>query len=316
MVPEHYEKLGTSAVLFERAMTWLRVEGPDRVAWLQGMVSNDVARLGPGRGCLAAHLTPQGKVLALMTILADPEALWILAESAPDAPLKAQLEKLLIMEDATIGDCSADVRAFSLSGRAASDVIRIVLGSEVRLDSFSAHTVSGGVRAVRTHAGYDLIVPRDLAGRFLAEVAAAGVVTGEESLRRIVWLERGIPRWGVDVDATVTLPELGEEAIDYQKGCYIGQEVVAKIKYIGHVNRRLSGLRLEGDDVPEPGPIHREGREVGRLTSAAHSPAAGGVIALGYLRRGLESPGTEVEIVRDRRSLKAVVAGLPFVDLN
>lgn len=310
-IPEHYDKLETSAVLFERQMDWLVLSGPDRVSWLQGMVSNDVARLRPGQGCPAAHLSPQGKVMALMAVLADREHVWILAEHQPDPELLHQLDRLLIMEDAALEDRSPDVRVFSLIGGGAAPILDSVLA--VRLDALYDHRASGDARVLRTPIGYDLVVSRGGADGLRSRMEAAGAVPGEESLREIVWIERGIPRWGVDVDPTVTLPELGEDAIDYEKGCYVGQEAVAKIRYLGHVNRALRGLRIDGDLVPEPGPIHRGDREAGRLTSAARSPRAGGVIGLGYLRRGSDAPGTEVEIVRGGNRRAGVVVELPFL---
>jgi folate-binding protein YgfZ len=314
MTPEHYQNLETSAVLFERDMVWLTLTGPDRVTWLQGMVSNDVGRLRAGQGCLAAHLTPQGKVLAILTVLMDSDQLWILSERQTDRTLRDQLDRLLIMEDASIEDRSGAVRVYSMAGPRCSAVLGEMLGAEVSVESRYDHAMIGWIRVIRSLTGYDLVVPADGVDRLKAAAAAAGVPEGGEPLRSVLWIEAGIPRWGVDVDERVTRPELGEDAIDYAKGCYIGQEAVAKIKYLGHVNRRLMGLRIEGDRVPDAGTIQRGSREVGRLTSAVHSPAAGGVIGLAYLRRGADSPGTEVEIARDGETARAVVVDLPFVE--
>lgn len=275
------------------------------------MVSNDVGHLEPGQGCPAAHLTPQGKVVALMTVLAEESRLSILSERQGSATLFERLDRLLIMEDAKLEDLSAGVRAWSLVGQGAAQILERVLG--LRLSAPYAHRVVGDVRVLRTPIGYDLLAPSEGAGALARSVEEAGAALGDEGLREIVWIESGVPRWGVDVDDSVSLPELGEDTIDYQKGCYIGQEVVAKIKYLGHVNRRLRGLKIEGNEVPDPGPLRCGGREAGRLTSAVLSPAIGSVIGLAYLRRGFEAPGTEVEIPSDGASRKAVVVELPFV---
>ena len=116
------------------------------------------------------------------------------------------------------------------------------------------------------------------------------------------------------IDVTTTLPELGEAAIDYDKGCYVGQEVVAKIKYIGHVNRRFVGFTLDGNELPAPvSAVEHDGKQIGRITSAVVSPSVGSAIALGFVRYGSDKAGTEVHIVSGESSLPAVVTALPFV---
>ena len=121
--------------------------------------------------------------------------------------------------------------------------------------------------------------------------------------------EAGIPIHGVDIDETTTLPELGEKGISYDKGCYIGQEVVAKVKYIGHVNRRFVGLVISGNDLPElKSPIRKGGRDVGYITTALFSPGLNRPIALGFVNRSAYAQGNEVEVVTGT----ATIAGLPF----
>lgn len=308
MSVDAYRALRTGAVAFRRESTCLRVSGPDRVAWLQGMVSNDVGRLAPGQGCLAAHLSPQGKLLALLVVLADPECLWLVAAGGYGDSLHERLDGLLIMEDALLEDRSGDFRLLSLVGDGAERALEPLCSPVASLGMYD-HRLRGPLRVVRTASGYDLLAPASDEKRVLEELSGGGVVQGDEDLRRVVWVERGLGSWGADLDPTVTLPEIGEDAIDYQKGCYIGQEVVAKIKYIGHVNRRFRGLRFEGDSVPAPGPLQVGGRDVGRLTSAVRSPEAGGVIGLGFLKRGSDAAGTEVEA----GGVHGTVSDLPFV---
>lgn len=298
------------AVLFDRQSAWLSVSGPDRVSWLQGMVSNDVGRLGPGQGCPAAHLSPQGKIVALMTILADDDRLWILSESHSGPSLVERLDRLLIMEDASLADESGRVATRTLAGEGARTVLESVFGAVP--ERLYDHRVSGDVRVLRTRRGFDLIIASAKSGEVDRRLADAGAIRGDSNDWAELSIEKGIPRWGVDVDDSVTLPEIGEDAIDYEKGCYIGQEVVAKIRYIGHVNRRLRGVRVEGERVPEPGPILKDGREVGRLTSAVLSPRFEGVIGLGFLKRGADAPGTVVEISANGGAQSAVVVDLPF----
>ena len=118
----------------------------------------------------------------------------------------------------------------------------------------------------------------------------------------------------MDVDRTTTLPELGEKGIDYDKGCYIGQEVVAKIKYIGHVNRRFVGLKLEHALLPAPrSPVQMVDKEIGYVTSAVHSARVGSGIALAFVRHGAGKPGTEVAVLTEGEPQPATVVDLPFV---
>lgn len=298
------------AVLYERQLAWISVGGPDRVSWLQGMVSNDVSRLRAGQGCLAAHLSPQGKIVALMAVLADEDRLWILSDYRADRSLVEKLDRLLIMEDAMLSDESATVRTWTLAGEDPARLLESTLGAVP--DATYDHRVARGVRVLKTPLGFDLVVPGSDSPDLERRLTQAGAARGDSLGWAELSIERGIPRWGVDVDESVTLPEIGEDAIDYEKGCYIGQEVVAKIRYIGHVNRTLRGLRIDGERVPQPGPILKDGREAGRLTSAVRSERLDGVIGLGFLKRGSDAPGTAVEIPQEGGPQKAVVVELPF----
>jgi folate-binding protein YgfZ len=147
-----------------------------------------------------------------------------------------------------------------------------------------------------------------------ALVQAGARPVGEEALN-VLRVEAGIPRYGHDVDETVILPETRlEQLVSYNKGCYIGQEVVARVKYRGHVNRALSGFALDGDQVPDPGAsLVGDDKEIGRITSAVRSIALGRPIALGYVRREHFAPGTAVTVRDGDATMTARVAELPFV---
>jgi folate-binding protein YgfZ len=142
--------------------------------------------------------------------------------------------------------------------------------------------------------------------RFFAD---RGVTAIDHGTWDVVRTEAGIPVYGVDIDETTTLPELGEKGINYDKGCYIGQEVVAKVKYIGHVNRRFVGLLISGTDLPEmKTPIRKGGREVGYVTTALFSPGLNRPIALGFVSRSAYASGSEVEVATGT----ATIADLPL----
>ena len=125
-----------------------------------------------------------------------------------------------------------------------------------------------------------------------------------------------MPVYGIDIDETTTLPELGERGISYDKGCYIGQEVVAKIKYLGHVNRRFVGFTCGGGNPPESRSIVRvSGKDVGYVTTGVVSPGLGKPIALGFVNRAASVPGTPVELITKEGTVSAEVTALPFLPI-
>ena len=295
-------------------MGLVELRGPDRVTWLQGMVSNDVARLEKGQGCYAAHLSPQGKVVSQMVVLADGDKLWLAVGAENRSATAKGLEKLLIMEDAELVDRSTEFGLLAIAGAGARTLLGDWSGGCIDLVSPYAHTEVGTVRVVRADLGYELIVPVGGMTQLHDALVEAGAGIGNEALWECLRIEAGIPTYGVDVDSTTTLPELGEKGIDYQKGCYIGQEVVAKIRYIGHVNRRFVGLRFEGMAVPTANSkVSRAGRDAGRITSSVYSPHLKSSIALAYVRLGVDKAGTAVEVSIDGKTETATVTELPFV---
>lgn len=313
---ERAEDAKLSPASFMRRPTgWASVTGPDRVAWLQGMVSNDVSKLAPGQGCDAAHLNARGKVVALMRILADEDRLWIASDQDIDEVVTA-LDRLLIMEDAEIRSCGTDFRTYAIAGPESRIRLEEALGESLgwarrRYD----HRQIGRMRIVRGELGYDVAVPSDEDPELAASLESAGIARGDDADWARRSLEAGLPIYGVDVDENTILSELGGRGINYEKGCYIGQEVVAKIRYIGHVNRHLVGLRLaeaDADDLPARGtPLVRGGKEAGFLTRAACSSEAGGVIAFGYVRHGSQDIGNE--FIVGGGPVTATIVSLPFV---
>jgi folate-binding protein YgfZ len=165
--------------------------------------------------------------------------------------------------------------------------------------------------------GYDLWVPREQADKILRALAASGATAIDRGTWDVLRTEAGIPVYGIDIDETTTMPEIGTHGISYEKGCYIGQEVVAKVKYIGHVNRRFAGLILAGNDLPKlKSPIRKGGKEVGYVTTSLLSPGLGKPIALGFVSRTAYGPGTEVEVVSEGKALAATIVDLPFIKGN
>src|SRR5215468_6905783 len=281
----------------------------ERVSWLQGMITNDVEKLAPGSGCYAGHLTPQGKMIAHMQVLADDDAIWLSLERGAIPSLVAAFDRLIIMEDVQAADVSQEYSIVNVIGPEAPNALSSWLGRQLNLNEPYSHRRFGDCRIVVSDLGYDLWILREQADLTIRSLAEHGVTAIDQGAWDVLRTEAGIPIYGVDIDETTTMPELGSRGIDYDKGCYIGQEVVAKVKYIGHVNRRFVGLKISGSELPEmKSPIRKGGREVGSITTALFSPGLNQPIALGFVSRAAYAPGNEVEV----GAAKATIVDLPF----
>lgn len=314
MLTEYYKAARTGAVLVEEEWCGLiRFTGSERASWLQGMVTNDVQKLKPGEGCYAAHLTSQGRIVAHMHILADEDSLWLSLERAAIHNLVSAFDKLLIMEDVQMSDVSEQWQVLAVIGPRSRAVIESWLGETIDASKAYCHGVFGGYRVVVSDLGYEVWVLRELAGKVMRALSASGATAIDRETWEVLRTEAGIPVYGVDIDATTTMPELGDAGISYNKGCYVGQEVVAKVKYIGHVNRRFAGLIVSSNDLPAiKSPILRDGKDAGYVTTSVFSPGLNKAIALGFVSRAAYVPGTEVEILSGGNHLKATITDLPF----
>jgi folate-binding protein YgfZ len=320
---EHAAVRGGAGLLDRWGQGVIEATGRDRAAFLHGMVTNDVKGLRPGQGCQAAQLDAHGKVLALMVVHCLADRLLLEMDRTLVAPTLEALERLHFSERVELDDATGREAAIGVAGPAARKVLEAALARPLPDLAAWHHVVleEGGeaVRVVRDDAsgeeGYDLWgAPAPVAA--LWERAAAA---GARPVGRRAWeglrVEAGTLRYGVDVDAGTLLLEAPlAGAYSLTKGCYVGQEVVARVTYRGHVNRRIVGLRFAGAVAPPPGaPVWAEGREAGRVTSATVPPGGRG-LALATLRREHAEPGTPVT-VRDAAGLElaAEVAALPLL---
>ncbi len=299
---DEYELLKHSAGLVDRSDRGkLLLTGSDAAEFLQGQVTNDVEALTPGTGCYALLLTHKGKVRTDMRILRGED--WILLDTEPHglAPLARTVEMYGIGRDVGARDVSSERSSLSLIGPAARDRLEVAPP-----DAEHAFVEGEHGLYVATDLGVDVIAPADSVGG-LHGVLGADPVSLETA--ECVRIESGRPRLGVDMDDT-TIPQeagLNERAVSFDKGCYVGQETVARLHYRGKPNRRLRGLRLStpantGDVVSAAD------REVGAVGSSCVSPAHG-PIALVLLRREAE-PGDTVSV--GPVANEAEVVALPF----
>jgi folate-binding protein YgfZ len=297
VLADYYKAASSGAAITSLSLGLIKLTGSEGVSWLQGMITNDVAKFPVGRGCYAAHLSPQGKIVAQMCVFKDDDALWLSLERPFVGQLLTAFDKLLIMEDAQLADVSDDYSILGLVGPKASAALAEWIGAPPELDGLYSHRKVNDCRITASRLGYEVWVPHSKADEVQRFFADRGVTPVDHETWDVLRTEAGIPVYGVDIDETTTMPELGENGISYDKGCYIGQEVVAKVKYIGHVNRRFVGVRIDGTELPAPkSPIRKGGKDVGYLTTSVFSPRLNQGIALGFVSRSAYAPGTDVEL--------------------
>jgi folate-binding protein YgfZ len=290
-----YAILVEGAGLLDRsARGKLDVTGPDAAEYLQGQVTNDVPALEPGDACYAALLDPKAHIQADMRILrAGPSELWLDTEPQTLEAVLAHLRMYKIGRQVEIADRTSERALLSLIGPRAAEM---------------AARAGEPAKVVPTELGADLLVPAEAAGTVRAALLAAGALQVGEEAAEVVRVERGIPRHGVDFGPDNLPGEAGitERAVSFTKGCYIGQEPVARMYHRGRPNRTLRGLRLAAE-APPGAPVSAGPKEVGRLTSSVSSPRLG-AIGLAILRREVES-GDEVTVGGE---VTATVTDLPF----
>ncbi len=304
--------------------------GADRLRWLNGQVTNNVKDLRPGEGCYAALITAKGKLQSDLNIFCLPDELLLDFEPGLTEAVTPRLEKYVIADDVQVVDAAAAYGLLSVQGPKAETAVRglalplEIPGKPMNFTSFNDATL-GEIYVVnqpRTgSSGFDLFVPTAALGAVLDKLIAAargvgGRACGWQALEG-ARIEAGLPRFGADMDETNLAPEAGIEnrAISYSKGCYIGQEVIARIRTYGQVTKRLRGLRLADDlkELPAHGDkLFHDGKEVGYITSALASPALKMNIALGYVRKEANEIGTRLILRNANDESEVEIVELPF----
>jgi len=286
----------------------LLVTGSEAAEYLQGQLTNDIEALEPGEGCYAALLDRKGHMQADMRVLViDGEKIWIDTEPEGLAAARRHLEMYKVGRDADVHDAGAEQAIVSLIGPRSAELA----GSSPLPEHFHEKISIGGIEcpAAGTSFGIDLIPRADDRERVIAALAGTGAPAVDPAAAEILRIESGVPRFGSEMD-TATMPaEAGivERAVNFEKGCYIGQETVARLHYKGKPNRHLRGLQLSGAAGPGATLILDE-KEVGKLGGSCVSPAHG-PIGLAIVRREAE-PGAELLVGED--GVTARVVDLPF----
>jgi folate-binding protein YgfZ len=329
--PAELDALSVSAGLLDLSGRGrICLTGADRVRFLHGQVTNDIKQLAFGQGCYAALVTAKGRMQSDLNVYYLAEELLLDFEPGFARTVTERLEHYIVADDVQVVDVAPHYGLLSVQGPQAASVFK-ELGWFAALPPKTcdfSQTVDPTLgelylsRQPRSGTeGFDLFVPTSGFGVAFEKLTATvqsvgGRLCGWRALETSR-IEAGIPRFGADMDESNLPQECGIEnrAVSYNKGCYIGQEVLNRVHTMGHVNRELRGLALaEGlESLPQKGDKLLQGeREFGFVTSSVHSPRWGRDIALGYVRREMSKTGTQLTIGSARGNRSAVVVDLPF----
>lgn len=308
----------------------LCLTGSDRHRFLNGQVTNNVKDLPAGRGCHAAIVNAKARMESDLFIYHLEEELLLDLEPGCGPAIHKRLERFIIADDVTVLDVAPHYGLWAILGPKARSVLEeLDLNLEPPRERLTITKTSlpdlGDLYCAHNPRfvgqGYDLYVPTEgmatVGQRLLAAVRhIGGGPCGWQALETHR-IESGTPRFGQDMDTSNLPPEAGLEAtaIDYKKGCYIGQEVIARLRTYGQVSKALRGLRLDDrlQTLPAKGDkLLANGREVGFVTSAVHSPAFQCPIALGYVRRECNAPGTALTLLTSEGDFEAIIVNLPM----
>ncbi len=335
-VPAHFGDPSAEALRAARACAvsdlsssvLLRVTGADRVSYLHRILSCDVAGLPSGGGTAGLLLTPKGKVVAGFRLSLLPDRVEMVAPAAARPALVDGLSRFAIADEVAFEDRAGRAGLLGVTGPLADAVVARVLGGPVPplvvdggADVEAAGAPATLFRRVRgSLPGWDLRwEAADLGGGWdglLAAAEAAGGGPAGRAALEMLRVEAGEPRLGVEVGADTLPQEAGvADHVSFTKGCFLGQEPVARLQNRGHTNRGLAGLDLGDAPPPSPGaPVLDGDREVGVLGSAVRSPRLGRTLALALLRHESAAPGTPLRVgLPGGASVPAVAAALPFV---
>jgi len=299
----------------------IRLTGSDRVRWLNGMVTNNIRDLAQNFGVYAFLLNPQGHILGDLVAFQRGEGLLVESDRAQLAKILATFDHYIIMDDVEVADISESLASISLTGPKSGEVLAaagIQLPAMQPLEvadlgwrDTAASVVRGGDDAFPSFEVW--LAPEHGASMRNALRNAGATLVGQDALE-LYRVAMGVPLYGKDIRER-DLPQETEQqhALNFSKGCYVGQEIVERIRSRGNVHRKFTGFKIDGAPPAVGTKIQWQGKEVGEITSSAAIPGPAGeqTVALGYLRRELAGPGKEVDIAGTR----VTVSELPFREL-
>lgn len=310
---DQYRTIVTGAGWAERRQSGrLRIGGADAVSFLQALLSNDVARLRPGGGVYATYLTPQGRMIADLTVYHRGETLIAEVPARVVEALASKLDLSIFSERVTVENLSDTLGELLVVGHAApgalADALAMPVTPFVELTE-NEHVTSPDPEIWIARSGdavapsFRLFVPSDRAAELVSKLERSGARAISDEVVRTLRVEAGRPEFGADMGEETIPLEAGilERAISTSKGCYVGQEVIIRILHRGggRVVRRLMTFAIDGDRLDEVAPGHglvRDGVEVGRLTTVAPASSGTGLVALGYVHRDAAEVGVRLDL--------------------
>ncbi len=296
----------------------IRLTGNDRVRWLNGMITNNVRDLAAGRGVYAFLLNPQGRILGDLYAYNRGDSIYLDTDESQAAKILEVFDHYIIMDDVGVENISQQLTAVGVSGPRSVDVLRtagIEVGNLQPLEFCDLQWNQAPVTLVRSEhekrESYEIWLAPEHAAQLRDVLLQHGAIAISDATLELFRVALGLPRYGQDIRER-DLPQETEQAraLNFSKGCYIGQEIVERIRSRGAVHRTFTGFIFEGN-VPATGSkIHLDGKEIGEITSVAPIPLQGGTknVGLGYIRREASSVGKEA-VTGD---VKATAAELPF----
>jgi len=303
------------------ARTKIALTGGDRVRWLNGMVTNNIRDLVAGRGVYAFLLNPQGHILGDLYAFNRGDSILIDSDESQSEKLLATFDHYIIMDDVEVANVSDKLAAVGIAGPKAREVLRAVRFEISTLEPLQFVNISWQSVAVTVVCGdnpgvesFELWLAPDQVTPLWHALTKAGATPAGATALELLRIAAGIPRYGQDIRER-DLPQETEQqrALHFSKGCYIGQEIVERIRSRGNVHRKFTGFDVQGALPAVSTKIQAAGRDVGEITSAASLPLGGGerLAALGYIRREIATPGRQFQV----GSTQLSVAALPFSEI-
>lgn len=292
---------GAGLIDLSAARGRIRVSGSEAVMFLNGLITNDIKALGEHSWMPAVFPNVQGRLIGSVRFLRDDEGFVIDTENASHDAILKTISRFTMAGDFRVSDVTSETALLTVQGRRAGEVISAALGN----------TDVPIIRATHTgEAGFDVLIDESEHASVSEKLVVAGAQVVSPETFETLRIEAGIARHGQDMDETNVVLETNlDDAISYTKGCYLGQEIIVRIKHRGHVAKKLTGVKFAAEVQAGTAIISTEGKEIGRVTSATYSPQLESHIALGYVRYEHLAAGTPVKA----GDVAGTVTDLPFV---
>ena len=313
---------GGAGIMDLSARGRILVSGADAEMFLNGLVTNDVKTLAVNSWMPAVFASVQGRLLAAVRIIHRADGFLIDTEEATRERVFRLLERFSLAGDFKVTDITEQTALLSLQGKAAEQYIRLEFGREAveieRRAIFHSEKNAHIVPATHTaEEGFDIFTDEANGDALWRMFTRDGIAEVDEATQEILRIEAGIPRYGVDMDDTTIVSETNlDDAISFTKGCYVGQEIIIRIKHRGHVAKKLTGILLEERRELEPGTpiLLADDLEVGRVTSSVISPQLDRTAAMAYIKFDHLTMLTPIKVVKDGETLNGfITAELPLV---